>query len=300
MLAQGGVALTDSADASRCYPDLWGTPAAARQAFYRRRRVTDPDGELPEGQCHAPLRRATYQRAGAGKRPATLSFDPSAMPVDRLRSWLEERVGPLARFELDPQRRQPDPPQAEPPGAPGTKSGSEAREHQGTAAFASAETGACGSLSDLECQPAVGGGCGPAAPAMTIEPAKSPPEAVSDPGGGDALPEAVEAPPGPSVAPQAPICPGSTAGGLPAELQAVQVLQQRRRLAALAERLQDSKPKRTHAMRELDRQAYQDAAREAAGLPSDAWWPWRSTFGTAAAGWPPRPPGPPSNAGAHR
>ncbi len=33
MLAQGGVALADSADASRCYPELWRTSAAARQAF---------------------------------------------------------------------------------------------------------------------------------------------------------------------------------------------------------------------------------------------------------------------------
>ena len=73
-----------------------------------------------------------------------------------------------------------------------------------------------------------------------------------------------------------------------------------RRLAALVQRLEENRPKRTHAMRELDRQAYQDAAREAAGLPSDAWVAWRTTFGTAAAGWPPRPPGPPSNAGAHR
>ena len=214
------------------------------------------------------------------------------MPVDRLRSWLEERVGPLARFELDPQRRQPDPPQAEPPGAPGTKSGSDAQELQGTAASASAETGACGSLSDLERQPAGSGGRGPAAPAMSVELVRTPPETVSDPGGGDALPEAVEAPPGPSVAPQASIHPEPAAGGLSAELRAVQVLQQRLRLNALAERLRDSKPKREHGVRALDWAEWEAAGRAAAELSDAEWLAWRATVGTAA-GWPPRPPAPP-------
>jgi hypothetical protein len=59
MLARGGVALADSADASRCYPDLWPSPAAARQAFHRARRVTKPHGETAGRDCHAPLRRAT-------------------------------------------------------------------------------------------------------------------------------------------------------------------------------------------------------------------------------------------------
>ena len=109
MLARGGAALADSADASRCYPDLWPSPAAARQAFHRARRVTGPAADAPGAPCHAPLRQATYQRSGAGRRPAFLVFDPAVVPPDKLRGWLEERVGPLARFELDPQPPPSDP-----------------------------------------------------------------------------------------------------------------------------------------------------------------------------------------------
>ncbi|HEX2528242.1 MAG TPA: toprim domain-containing protein, partial [Geminicoccus sp.] len=40
MLGQGGVALMDLADASRCYPKLWPSPEAARKAAERERCVT--------------------------------------------------------------------------------------------------------------------------------------------------------------------------------------------------------------------------------------------------------------------
>lgn len=101
MLARGGVVLADSADASRCYSEVWRSSAAARQAFHRAKRAAEPTGHGRGGDCHAPLRRAVYQRAGAGKRPASLAFDPAVVPLDGLRSWLEERVGPLARFEAE-------------------------------------------------------------------------------------------------------------------------------------------------------------------------------------------------------
>ncbi len=52
MLARGGVALADSADGSRCYPDLWRTPAAARHAFHRQGRVRGPPGQTARGECH--------------------------------------------------------------------------------------------------------------------------------------------------------------------------------------------------------------------------------------------------------
>ena len=121
MMGQGGVAFDDAADASRAYPNLWpdrsdpdgkrGSPAAARQAFHRARCVTNPYGVNSIGECHAPLRRATYQRAGAGKRPACLTFDPAAVPEAELRDWLEERVGPLAWLKMEPS----PPPMPEPP-----------------------------------------------------------------------------------------------------------------------------------------------------------------------------------------
>lgn len=103
MLAQGGVALADAADAARAYPSLWPSPAAARQAFHRAERagrcVTIPIGESSIGECHAPLRRVDYQRVGPGRRPAVALFAPEAVPD--IRVWLEERLGPLARCDVE-------------------------------------------------------------------------------------------------------------------------------------------------------------------------------------------------------
>ncbi len=111
MLSQGGVALEDSADAARCYPGLWGdgerpSPEAARKAFQRARCGTNPNREFSYGECPAPLRRAEYQRAGTGKRRAALVFDPSVVPLGEVRTWLEDRLGPLAAFDVS----EPPPP----------------------------------------------------------------------------------------------------------------------------------------------------------------------------------------------
>ena len=48
-----------------------------------------------------------------------MTFDPVAVLPGELRAWLEERVGPLARFEVDPAEP-PRPPASPPP----------AREHE--------------------------------------------------------------------------------------------------------------------------------------------------------------------------
>jgi hypothetical protein len=55
------------------------------------------------------------------------------------------------------------------------------------------------------------------------------------------------------------------------------------RLATLAQRLREARPKREHGVRQLDWQAWEDAAREAAGLPSGAWSAWRAAVGTEGA-----------------
>jgi putative DNA primase/helicase len=111
MLAQGGVALVSPSDAARCYPNLWPSPAAAKMAAGRGKWVTSPIEVFFLGECY-PLQRATYCRAGQGARPAELVFDPSAVPD--LRDWLEERLGPLARLEIEPQPERPAPPPATP------------------------------------------------------------------------------------------------------------------------------------------------------------------------------------------
>jgi putative DNA primase/helicase len=120
MLAQGGVFLESPTDASRCYPNLWATPAAAKMAASRGQWVTSPYREYPIGECY-PLVRATYQRAGERQRPAALVFDPSAVPVDDLRGWLEDRLGELAKLEVEtPPPPPPEPPRPSPPDeAPG-------------------------------------------------------------------------------------------------------------------------------------------------------------------------------------
>jgi hypothetical protein len=69
------------------------------------------------------------------------------------------------------------------------------------------------------------------------------------------------------------------------------------RLAAAAERLEAARPRPTHGIRDLDRQACHAAAQAAAGLSSLEWVAWRATIGTAAVGWPPRFPAPPPAGG---
>jgi hypothetical protein len=101
MLGQAGVAFEDAADASRAYPNLWPTGEAAKKAFQRARCGTNPIRELSIGECPAPLRQAKYQRKGPGKRPAVLVFDPKAVAHDELRGWLEDRLGELARLDIE-------------------------------------------------------------------------------------------------------------------------------------------------------------------------------------------------------
>ncbi len=269
MLAQHGVALADSADASRCYPDLWKTPAAARQAFYRARRVTAPCGEAPEGHRHAPLRQVSYQSAGVGKRATSLTFDPAAMPPDDLRAWLEARIGPLVRFELDPEHPPPDvpeaqvdtPPQAQEPQGnepPKPENASPPPEPQGN---------------DHHAEPDGSGSGSEANPAWPEEPTRRPPEAVNGSEGMGAS-DAPELPPGPPEPVAAP-----SAAVVPAELQAVQLLRQRLRLADLAMRLREARPKRTYAVRAVEWNEMEIAARSAAQLPTTAWRTWREEAG---------------------
>jgi putative DNA primase/helicase len=111
MLSQTGVAVLNASDASKCFPHLWGTPAAARQALHRARSVTNPFKEyLYKG--NVTLLQATYQVAGAGQKPAKVIFD-SSRRLD-LHGWLEDRVGELARLQLDEPSPEPDPDPIEP------------------------------------------------------------------------------------------------------------------------------------------------------------------------------------------
>ncbi|WP_120010411.1 DUF7146 domain-containing protein [Teichococcus vastitatis] len=112
MLSREGVAVLSPTDAAHCFPDLWGSPAAAKMAFNRDHRVTNPFKEyLYKGNVTLCLS-ATYQKAGERQRPAKVIFDPSK--ATDLHGWLEDRIGELARLKLDEPPPEPDPEPTQP------------------------------------------------------------------------------------------------------------------------------------------------------------------------------------------
>jgi putative DNA primase/helicase len=112
MLSREGVAVLSPTDAAHCFPDLWSNAAAARKAFSRDHRVTNPFKDyLYKGNVTLCLV-ATYQKAGERQRPAKVIFDRSKK-LD-LHGWLEDRVGELARLQLDEPPPEPDPDPIEP------------------------------------------------------------------------------------------------------------------------------------------------------------------------------------------
>ncbi len=131
------------------------------------------------------------------------------------------------------------------------------------------------------------GGPHPPEAAPAAKPVRAPPEAINGSGGHSPTSEGAEAPPGPSEPVYGPSAAAAAAAA--ASLHAAQLLQQRLRLADLAERLRDARPKRTHDVRALDWAAMEDAAQAMAELPTPAWRTWRDSAGTEGATMPPRP-----------
>jgi len=123
MLAEGGAAFEDAADAAAAYPVLWRSPDAARKAFQRERCGTFPYRESFTGKCPAPRHLIGYQRAGAGRRPAVVEIDPAVIPEADARAWIAARLGPLVTQDMprNPRRRPvqaaapPPVPEASPP-----------------------------------------------------------------------------------------------------------------------------------------------------------------------------------------
>ena len=78
------------------------------------KRHRDTAGDPPA--LAAPLVRATYRRDAAGCKPATLAYDPKAVPD--LLAWLIQHVGPIAELTIDvppepPPRPSPNDDEAE-------------------------------------------------------------------------------------------------------------------------------------------------------------------------------------------
>jgi hypothetical protein len=100
MLAAGGVALMNPADAADCYPNLWPTHEGARTAWKRGTLVhllIDKYLSRKEPKI-ALLTPATYRRTGRGQRLTVMWFDPALVPDPR--EWLEALLGPHAVFHL--------------------------------------------------------------------------------------------------------------------------------------------------------------------------------------------------------
>ena len=104
MAAEGGVELTNPADASEAYPDLWPTRDAAKKAMERHQAAilgTNPYKRVLIRECpqvpatdRPGMVRLDYQRAGRGQRPTVAWFDPAL--VSDPTAWLAERLGEIA------------------------------------------------------------------------------------------------------------------------------------------------------------------------------------------------------------
>ena len=90
-----GVELTNASDMSQAFPDLWVTADAARKDVQR-------SGTLSQRNIYwgsVPLLDVSYQPTGMGQKPRPARFNPARIPDPR--AWLESRLGPLARFDIE-------------------------------------------------------------------------------------------------------------------------------------------------------------------------------------------------------
>jgi hypothetical protein len=97
-----GIWLDSPTDMAICWPEVWGTAEAARR--WRSRATGQSPIErllyrtLP-GCCR-------YKLSGAGRQWHFARFDPTIIPDPQ--AWLEEKLGPLAVFEITPPSEEPD------------------------------------------------------------------------------------------------------------------------------------------------------------------------------------------------
>jgi hypothetical protein len=115
MLSERGFAPASPADAAACFPHFWPNPNAAKQAFHKKRWVSSPIEKIIYRESNPPLPVATYQKVGAGKKPASVPFDPERLGPDALRAALEDDLGALAWFRVEGEPNQPP---SEPPKPP--------------------------------------------------------------------------------------------------------------------------------------------------------------------------------------
>ena len=110
MLAAGGIVFENYRHAAEVCPHLWSNWEAAKKAFSRHQKGTNPyentihTGLSPSGLF---LRRLDYQRAGERHSPAIAWFDPLLCPDPE--AFLTEKLGPLAWCRVAPRvSQEPD------------------------------------------------------------------------------------------------------------------------------------------------------------------------------------------------
>jgi len=93
VMASRGVALENLRDRARCFPDLWASEADAKKDSQRTGTNAFKEYTLKE---FVPVL-VTYRLAGPGQKNRQARFNLGQVPDPR--SWLEARLGTLARFE---------------------------------------------------------------------------------------------------------------------------------------------------------------------------------------------------------
>jgi hypothetical protein len=101
MLALEGIAVESGKIARELFPDLWPSAEAAEKAILRSKTLSGKSTVLSSDiSINArPLWTFEAQLPGQGKRPFRGCWDSAILGVDA-RSWLEQRLGSLVRFEI--------------------------------------------------------------------------------------------------------------------------------------------------------------------------------------------------------
>jgi putative DNA primase/helicase len=93
-MALRGAVLENAADMARAYPDLWESHDAARKA--RQRSGTNAYNSISI-KAFVPLL-VSYRPVGRGQKDRKALFDQAV--IGDPRTWLEDRLGPLAMYEV--------------------------------------------------------------------------------------------------------------------------------------------------------------------------------------------------------
>ena len=116
MMATGGVALENAADAAKAYGGsrfaVWRASDRREDRFDHARWLRSSYRENPLGEPQPPRNRVTfsYQLRGSGQKPQLGVVDLALVPDPK--AWLAERLGPVRWCHVDEPEPEPEPPAA--------------------------------------------------------------------------------------------------------------------------------------------------------------------------------------------